>query len=472
MADRRQLTVRATKVGIVLAAFLVLGLSILSRPDWKLRDFDQVFYVTIAYDLDRYGVFSDGIFDPVDSSVQPAQPGMFFGPVFPAMILAVMNLDQRFAEAVRCSVDSNRGHRDESTCEAYETPIRILNAALLAIGVTVVGLAAELIFRRTQWIFLFAGLFATVALASEAHIFSFVMTESAIFAFYSVFAWTLLRALIAPVAVKFAIAGAVLGLLCLTKPSFVALFPITIAIVVFFGFKIAKLSRNLIGAHSLMFAAAFACITGPWMARNYVSIGKFSLTNEYASAALVERFAYDDITPREFFLAFPYCSPGIGDLLFDKVYGADSMHRFVFHTPASFFHNGRNRRDALRQQHSELDPLIGGIVREEMQTNWWRYLLVNIPLAWCGAWPGGVATLLLLPLFMASLLRAVRAREPLLILYAAPAVLMLGLHAAVGNHYTRYNLILIGPYSVGAAWIICSILPYGRWRPQFLASES
>ena len=179
---------------------MYLGLSILSRPDWKLRDFDQVFYVTIAYDLDRYGVFSDGIFDPVDSSVQPAQPGMFFGPVFPAMILAVMNLDQRFAEAVRCSVDSNRGHRDESTCEAYETPIRILNAALLAIGVAVVGLAAELIFRRTRWIFLFAGLFATAALASEAHIFSFVMTESAIFAFYSVFAWTLLRALIAPVA--------------------------------------------------------------------------------------------------------------------------------------------------------------------------------------------------------------------------------------------------------------------------------
>src|SRR5436853_7551836 len=118
------------------------------------------------------------------------------------------------------------------------------------------------------------------------------MAESAIFAYYSFFAWTPLKAVIAPVAVKFAIAGAVLGLLCLTKPSFAALFPITIAIVVFFGFMIAKLPRNLIGAHSLMFAVAFACVIGPWMARNYVSIGKFSLTNEYASAALVERFAY------------------------------------------------------------------------------------------------------------------------------------------------------------------------------------
>jgi hypothetical protein len=46
------------------------------------------------------------------------------------------------------------------------------------------------------------------------------------------------------------------------------------------------------------------------------------------------------------------------------------------------------------------------------------------------------------------------------------------LHAAVANHYTRYNLILIGPYSVGAAWIICSALPYARWRAQSLASGS
>src|SRR5690349_15337250 len=123
MAGRSAFSTRLIKLAVVAVSLLTIGLSILSRPDWKLRDFDQVFYVTIAYDLNRYGVFSDGIFDPVDSSVQPAQPGMFFGPVFPVMVLAVMTLDSRFAEAVKCSVDSNRGHRDESVCEAYELPI-------------------------------------------------------------------------------------------------------------------------------------------------------------------------------------------------------------------------------------------------------------------------------------------------------------------------------------------------------------
>ncbi len=472
MTDPSSFMVRAVKFPVVAVSLVVIGVSILTRPDWKLRDFDQVFYVTIAYDLDRYGIFSDGIFDPVDSSVQPAQPGMFFGPVFPAMVFAVMKLDRRFAEAVRCSVDSNRGHRDESICEAYEVPIRLLNSLLIAIGVAAIGLAAELIFRRPPWTFMFAVLLATAALADEAQIFSFVMTESAIFAIYSIFAWTLLRALIRPAAGRFAVAGATLGLLTLTKPSFAVLLPAALAMVLACGYWITKLSRNAIGTHSLSFALAFVCIVVPWMARNYVSLGKFGLTKEYASAVLVERFAYDDMTAREFLLAFPYCTPGIGDLFFDKVNGADSMHRFMFHTSGSFFHIGRERREILVERNGQIDPLIGQLIQNEIANNWWRYLAVNIPLAWCGMWPGGIVTLLMLPLFIASLVQTVRAREPGLILYAAPAVLMLAVHAAVANHDTRYNLILIDPYAVGAALIICSALPYGRWRPRFLASRS
>jgi hypothetical protein len=472
MADRSSFVVRTIKFGVVAISLLTIGLSILTRPDWKLRDFDQVFYVTIAYDLDRHGIFSDGIFDPVDSSVQPAQPGMFFGPVFPAMVFAVMKLDHRFAEAVRCSVESDRGHRDESNCEAYEGPIRILNTALLAIGAAAIGLAADLIFQGPPWTFLLAVLFSTAALVNEADIFSFVMTESAIFAIYSVFAWTFLGALMRPSIIRFAVAGATLGLLSLTKPSFAVLLPASLAIVFAFGYWITKISRKLIGVHSLLFALAFMCIVAPWMVRNYVSLGKLGLTKEYASAVLVERFAYDDMTAREFFLAFPYCTPGIGDLLFDKVYGADSMHRFMYHTPGSFFHTGRERRDSLVEQNGQIDPLIGRLVHAEMANNWWRYLVANIPLAWCGMWPGGIVTLLLLPLFIASMLQAVRARKPSLIFYAAPAVLMLALHAVVANHYTRYNLILIGPYSVGAAWIIYSVLPHARWRARSLASGS
>jgi hypothetical protein len=104
-----------------------------------------------------------------------------------------------------------------------------------------------------------------------------------------------------------------------------------------------------------------------------------------------------------------------------------------------------------------------------MRTNWWRHLLVSIPLAWCGMWAGWIVALALLPLFACASVQAIRKREPVLLLYAAPAIMMLGLHAAVANHYTRYNLILIGPAAIGAAWMISAWLQHARLR--WLASE-
>jgi hypothetical protein len=462
------MTAAMRKVAFATFAFAVLAVLIVSRPARPLGDFDGPFYITIAYDLDRYGVFSNGTQSLVDSTLVRPDPGMFFGPVFPLIVYAAMELDPRFAEAVRCSVEADREHRDEATCEPYTLPIRLIDAFLLALGATAVASAAQLIFRR-RGIFLLAGVLTLAALAAEADLFRLVMTESAIFAIYSLFAWTSVRALCTNGRADFALAGALLGILCLTKPSFLALAPLVAATSFLYLRSWAKPPQPHAWRGVLVLMLALACVLGAWATRNLLSVGKFALTEEYGSAALIERFAYDDMTAREFFQAFPYCVPGIGDLAFDPVYGTDSMHRFVYHTPGSFFHVGRDRRDTLLGEHGRLDPLIGGIIREEMRENWWRYLAVNVPLVWCGMWAGSYTSLVLLPLFAWACWRAIRAREGLFLLYAAPAVLMLAVHAAFGNHTTRYNLILIGPYAVAAAGIISlrwSAWQHARWRSQ------
>jgi hypothetical protein len=446
-----------------IAAFAVLATAILSRPDWQLNHFDQLFYTAIAHDLDRWGVFSNGVFDHVDSTLEAPPPGMFFGPIYPVLVLAGMKIDWRFAQAVNCSVAAIHNHKDEAACEAYARPMRIIHALLLAFGALMVALAARLIVPGPAafWI---AGAFATAGLAMEAEIFSFVMTESVTFSLYSLVAfavalfWTTWRPW------HCLLAGGLLGALCLTRPSFIVLFPVIIGLSVL-QIYLAKRFTRATGLGILAFALAFAAIAGGWALRNLASVGKFGLTQEYGSVVLIERFAYNDMTAREFVLAFPYCTPGLGDLAFDLVYGTDSMHRFVYHTVDSFFHVGRGRREALIAQHGRLDPIIGDIVREEMRRNWWRHLLVSIPLAWCGMWAGWLAGLVLIPMFVWSGVRAVRQSNYLLLLYAAPAITMLGLHAAVANHYTRYNLILIGPCAIGAAWIVSHWLG-ARWpRP-------
>ena len=92
------------KSGFAILLFAALALAIMSQPAKRMMDFDQSFYLTIAYDLARHGVFSNGPFDAVDSTRAAPPPGMFFAPLYPSLVAGVMRLDTRFAAAVACSV--------------------------------------------------------------------------------------------------------------------------------------------------------------------------------------------------------------------------------------------------------------------------------------------------------------------------------------------------------------------------------
>ena len=97
-----------------LLVFAVLATAILSRPAKWLGDFDQSFYLTIAYDLNHHGVFSNGVFDKVNSTVAVPSPGIFFGPVYPWLIVAATKIDGRFAQAVDCSVQADANDARDS----------------------------------------------------------------------------------------------------------------------------------------------------------------------------------------------------------------------------------------------------------------------------------------------------------------------------------------------------------------------
>jgi hypothetical protein len=448
MWDKR-LGARSAFALLILA---MLAAAILARPPKWLSHFDQSFYLTIAYDLERHGVFSNGVLDDVDSTRGPPPPGMFFAPLYPWLVAAVARIDSRFAAAVSCSVEANHEARDGAECEVYAFPMHIVHAALLAVGVVAIALSAEIILASAPMFWL-VGILATLMLLPDADLFSFLMTESLTFALYSLAALMLVAGLQMSRVSMLAGAGLLLGMLVLTRPSFLVLAPAAAGLIALHGLWLQETSRRGVATRVLAFAIAWSLVVGPWVIRNAFSVGRLGLTEEYGSAALIERFAYDDMSAREYALAFPYCLPGIGAPLVASLFGAEAMSRFDYDAPRSFFEMGRAHRERLLERHGRLDPLIGSLLAEEMRQRWWRYLLVAVPLAWCGAWVGGPAGLLLVPLFAVACILAIR-RRPLFLIYAAPALVMLGLHAAVANHYTRYNLILIGPIAVGAAWML------------------
>jgi len=335
--------------------------------------------------------------------------------------------------------------------------MHLLHAFLLALGVASIAWAGFLIFSHPG-VFWLAGALATAALLVDAELFSFLMTESLSFSLYSLAAVAILIGVKTARYSAFVVAGLLTGLLCLARPSFLVLVPFFAVIIILGRFLRTAPSQISWAARSLAFLIGAALVVMPWLVRNYVSIGKIGLTEEYGSAALIERFAFNDMTGREYALAFPHCVPLVGPAIVTRLWGASSMARFEWNQDKSFFNVGRALRTKLVETHDRLDPIVGKLLTTEMAERGLRHLLVSLPLAWCGMWVGGPLALLLVPLFWCALLRVPPAPRRLLLLYSAPGFVMLGLHGLVANHYTRYNLILIGPFSVAAAWMMLSFV--------------
>ena len=98
----------ATRIGLFILALVTLGALIVSKPTRTLQDFDEPFYVTLAYDFDRYGVFSNGPFSGIDDIATAPPAGMFFGPIYPALVAAVMKLDPRFDDQHEDAINRDR----------------------------------------------------------------------------------------------------------------------------------------------------------------------------------------------------------------------------------------------------------------------------------------------------------------------------------------------------------------------------
>jgi len=457
----RRLTFPGGRVAFALCVFVVLAAAIWTRPPKWLGDFDQSFYLTVAYDMERYGVFSNGVFDNVDSTVAKPPPGTFFAPIYPTLLYATGKIDDRFRRATACLVEYNHYRRDRSDCEVYARPIHLIHALFLTLGVLAIARAAELI-RPGDPSFYSAGGVAALALVAEANLFSFVMTEAIVFSLYSVTALAMLKSWVTNEARwrYAALSGVLLGTLVLARTAYVVLAPVLLMLI-FFTARMWDRRRSPLPP-MLAFTACFVIAVVPWALRNQVQIGKFTLTHEYGSLALIERFAFNRMTPTEFALAFPYCVPVVGKPLVSLIADPNAVDRFEWNARGSFFEMGRGTRVKLEREHRLIDPIIGQVARAELAENWWRHILVSLPLAWCGMWAGGFVALLLVPAFVVAGFQSARQRAPLLLLYAVPAFAMLGLHALLANHYTRYNMILIGPFAAGVAWLIAA------WRERRL----
>src|SRR5262249_61461213 len=142
----KKLSQIGSRIAFALTIFLVLAAAILTRPPKPLDDFDQPFYLTVAYDLIHRGVFSNGFIKLGNTAGATPSPGMFFGPLYPLLIAGVAKIDARFAKTIDCGAEAYFATRPPPDCDVYVRPMLLNHALLLTLGVVAVGRAAELLF--------------------------------------------------------------------------------------------------------------------------------------------------------------------------------------------------------------------------------------------------------------------------------------------------------------------------------------
>ncbi|WP_232480470.1 hypothetical protein [Roseomonas sp. KE2513] len=442
---------------LCFAALLVAGLR---APPRDLSYGDQSFYATTAWDLLRWGTFSDGFFDRVDSAVEAPPPGMFLGPVYPLLLAGVMSVEPALREAAGCMVQHTPSADVAARCPAYGGLVRPLHMALVAGALAFLMAAA----RRVSGSLAVAGLATGIGLVlclAYARLFSLAMTESLALFLFSGAAYTFMRALLDGGRGAALLGGLFFGLLLLTRPSHVVLLPLALLALLYVAMRPAPSGRRI--AATALFALGVAAVTLPWAARNEAVLGRFALTAGYGPAVLIERMAYNEMTPGEFGASFLYWLPDFGDRLAERLFGHETVRRLDWNQPDSLYDIGQHRRHAALEAPGRIDDLVPGLLRDEVIGRPVAYAASTLSLAWRGLWVGrnvGIVVILLLPLGLMAAHRARRLR--LWALYAAPAWIMLVVHAGASVNQERYNLALILGLSVAAAWAILS-LAAKRW---------
>jgi 4-amino-4-deoxy-L-arabinose transferase-like glycosyltransferase len=427
---------------LVILAWLFVNWSLVRVPE-DLRSFDQPLYLGIAHDLRQLGRFTDGFRFP-DTHPVPARPsGMKFMPLYPAFLAGASMLDPGFDRALSCFVE----HEVDFPCSQDAPLVRWVQFAMTGavflmlwrIGTRVTGSL------RVGWLSLGIGLITAPVLLRSVDA---MMTET--FSLFFITAATAAAVAAAKGSRPFRwllLSGAMVGLATMTRPAFVYLLPAAAVVGMFIALRRPGHLRGMLLAATFLLGGA--TVIAPWVARNAAMMSQPALTSGYASMILAQRVAFNQMSWREYALAYLCWLPdgnGMGSLLL----GHDACARFQLDAHSDSFYGIGNTTfmqssiAAAGGPDRQFDYLMHNFVLA--QPLW--HAAVTIPLALRGVWIDHYWGLVLAALCLMLTLRALRRGDDALLILTLPGWFMLAFHAAVSVNQTRYNLMLIVPFAI------------------------
>ena len=435
-------------------ALIVACLIIFAQSRHMIADpseHDANYYTSTAKDLVDTGVFTDGCCKEWSFRHGAKGQGMFFAPLYPALVAGAMKLDPGFYQTVSChlSREHQTGQRD---CPMNIGVLRVFQTVLAVLSAFLVWFAGLVITGRLS----IAWLAMILALSVKAYAYwsTAIMTEILVFPLFTLATSLYVLAYKKQKLSLWWAAGGVLALAALTKPSFSYLFYALIPLSAGLAFYTSTDKRKFLLV-PLTFILGFSCVAGPWIVRNGLALGKYDISGGYASFILVQRVAYNEMSWSEWGAFFVYGLPDFGDKLAKKLFDPESYERLDYADPKGFYQIGNNElRDQTIKDAGGLKNHLSYLLHNYVLKDLFKHIMVTLPLAWRGMWIGKYWGLVAIPVFAFVFVYAARRRWAEYILFALPPWFMVGFHAFTSVSVPRYNLILIPCLAIALAFAL------------------
>lgn len=437
-----------------LLAFVFSVLAVvIPFKDYSFQNYtgDSQGYMRVAHDLVTKGVFTDGHYAAMSDVQGPNGEGMFFAPLYPAMLAGILAVDKTFSTMVDCYM-AHEETSEREFCPQDIGYLKIVQIVLAVISLFLVWMSAYVITGRVgaAWV---SVVFASVAEA-YAYYAGFIMTESLVFPLFTA------SLLLAVMAFKtgrlgaLAGCGAMLGFLTLTRPSFIYMF--YFVLVMFFIFSVAGKAGWKNSFRVVLFPLmGFLLVVMPWLIRNKTVFDELALTKGYAPFTLEHRVAFNGMSDGELRASFIYGLPDFGDSLAKKIFVPEDYMKLEYGNPDGYYmRTTKSQWERVNKGEKPDEGRLSEIIQQDIFGNFYQHILVTFSLVWRGMWVSKYWGLVTIPVFAGVFAYAVRRRWTDFLIFLFPPWFMLGFHGFTSINVVRYNLILIPCLAIAAAFLV------------------
>ncbi len=440
---------RETVVFFAVFAVLLLGAHLLSGKPFERPHTDASRYIDYAVSLHEFGVFGLTI---GDHSKAPA-PSNANAPLYPAYVAGLMWLDPGLKDSIYCwnERDPVTKQLANDICDVNVAFFLVVQGILAIVTLLLVFLLTLKLTKRPAVAWIAAFLAWSAGILAEFQVL--FMTEIFVLPLFIGMMLCIARAYSTRHLVWIGAIGVLLGVLTLTRPTYLYLF---YGFVLFFLVYLA-IARNRIAAVSLtLLVVSFAAVTAPWSLRNKAQLDTWALSGgDYAEIVLMQRFTYNRMGWPEVATAFVYYLPDFGDSLSAQLFPARYYDKLGWEGE-SYYRVANDRQEFLKEAEKAggKENLIPYWIRTEMIGNAPKNLAVSAALAWRGSFVAKYWGLVGAIAFVALLIATIRQRSYMLLLVSAPVLYMIAFHAGLSVSIPRYNLPIMALCATAMAYYI------------------